>query len=572
MFTRAARDFDIDLSSSFIIGDRTVDIKAGIDTGCKTILVNTGYGGKDGKYNVTADYICNDLFDAANLIRNLEKNKIKCIILAGGRGERLRPLTDKVPKPMLLVDGKPILEWQIKLLRETGIRDIIICGHYLFDEIKKYFKDGGNFGVHIDYCYEESPLGTGGAIKNAERFLDSTFLVLYGDEMIDMNIKKFIEFHKKNGAKITMLLHETDHPQDSDLVSIDYDGRVLKLYRRPNTAIPSKLSKSSLYVIEPSVLNSMPEGVFDLDMDFIFKYIEDGNVYGYVTDEFIKDIGTMERLKMVDERIRAKSIKELKEKARIIRKHIIRMSAEAGSGHPGGSLSCADIITVLYFKKMNYDPKNPKWENRDRFVLSKGHAAPALYAALAEAGFFPVNELKNLRKIDSILQGHPSVITPGVEVCSGSLGQGLSVANGMALAGRIDKKDYHVYVLIGDGESQEGQIWEAAMTAAHYKLDNLTAILDRNGLQIDGKTEDIMGLEPLAEKWRSFGWDVIEIDGHSFEELINALDTKTKKPKMIIAYTIKGRGVSFMENNVDFHGKVPTPEETEKALQELGIE
>lgn len=261
---------------------------------------------------------------------------------------------------------------------------------------------------------------------------------------------------------------------------------------------------------------------------------------------------------------------DLEKKAKRIRRHIIEMIAEAGSGHPGGSLSAADIITVLFFNKMNYDSNNPKWEDRDRFVLSKGHAAPALYAALAEAGFFSTNELKNLRKINSILQGHPSVITPGVEICSGSLGQGLSVANGMALAAKIDKRGYHVYVLLGDGEVQEGQIWEAAMTAAHYKLNNLTAILDRNGLQIDGRTEDVMGLEPLTDKWRAFGWNVIEVNGHSFEELINAMNKESEKPKMIIAHTIKGKGVSFMENAVDFHGKAPTKEEAEKALRELG--
>jgi transketolase len=263
------------------------------------------------------------------------------------------------------------------------------------------------------------------------------------------------------------------------------------------------------------------------------------------------------------------SLDELKNKAKEIRKHIIKMIAEAGSGHPGGSLSATDIITALFFNKMNYDPGNPQWEDRDRFVLSKGHAAPALYAALAEAGFFPLNELKNLRKINSILQGHPSKITPGVEICSGSLGQGLSVANGMALAARIDKKEYHVYVLLGDGEVQEGQVWEAAMTAAHYKLGKLTAILDRNRLQIDGCTEDIMGLEPLADKWKSFGWEVIEVDGHDFGELINAMNMESKKPKMIIAHTIKGKGVSFMEHNVDFHGKAPSKEEAEKALREL---
>ena len=264
-----------------------------------------------------------------------------------------------------------------------------------------------------------------------------------------------------------------------------------------------------------------------------------------------------------------KCLPELENKAKKIRRHIIEMIAEVGSGHPGGSLSATDIITTLFFNMMRYNADNPEWEDRDRFVLSKGHAAPALYAALAEAGFFPINELKNLRKINSILQGHPSIITPGVEICSGSLGQGLSVANGMALAGKIDKKDYHVYVLLGDGEVQEGQIWEAAMSAAHYKLDNLTAILDRNELQIDGKTEDVMGLEPLTDKWRAFGWDVIEVNGHSFDELINAMNKKSKKPKMIIAHTIKGKGVSFMENNIDFHGKAPTKEEAEKALEEL---
>jgi len=265
-----------------------------------------------------------------------------------------------------------------------------------------------------------------------------------------------------------------------------------------------------------------------------------------------------------------KDFPELENKAKRIRRHIIKMIAEAGSGHPGGSLSATEIITVLFFNKMRYKADDPKWGDRDRFVLSKGHAAPALYAALAEAGFFSVDELKNLRKINSILQGHPSIITPGVEICSGSLGQGLSVANGMALAGKIDKKNYYVYVLLGDGEVQEGQIWEAAMTAAHYKLDNLTAVLDRNGLQIDGKTEDVMGLEPLADKWRAFGWDVVEVNGHSFEELINAMNKKSEKPKMIIARTIKGKGVSFMENNVDFHGKAPTKEEAEIALKELG--
>lgn len=571
MLLQAENDFDVDISSSFLIGDRTVDIKTGIDAGCRTILVKTGYAGHDKKYDVAADYVCKDLFDAATLIRTLEEShNMKAIILAGGAGERLRPLTDKIPKPMLMVDGKPILERQIELLRMNGIKNIVICGHYLFDAVKKYFGSGHAFGVDISYCDEAMPLGTGGAIKNAEGFIDSAFLVIYGDEIMDIDLEKFIKFHKSKGAEITLILHETDHPEDSDLVSIDENSRIVKLHKKPHDKINSRLSKSSAYVIEKSILNKMPGGRFDFDRDFILKYIENGNVYGYVTDEFIKDVGTLERLKMVSNKLRSESIETLKKKARIIRKHIIRMSTDAGSGHPGGSLSCADIIATLYFRKMQYNSDNPGWSERDRFILSKGHAAPALYAALAEAGFFPVTALKTLRKIDSILQGHPSVKTPGVEVCSGSLGQGLSIGNGMALAGKIDKKNYHVYVLIGDGEIQEGQIWEAAMTAAHYKLDNLTAIVDRNGLQIDGKTEDLMALEPLSDKWRAFGWDVIEADGHNFEELINALDKKNDKPKVIIANTIKGRGVSFMEHKAEFHGRVATPEEAECAMKELG--
>lgn len=256
-----------------------------------------------------------------------------------------------------------------------------------------------------------------------------------------------------------------------------------------------------------------------------------------------------------------------------IRMDIIRMLARAGSGHPGGSLSAADIVTALYFHHMRHDPKNPKWEERDRFVLSKGHACPVLYSALAESGYFPVLELDTLRKLGSSLQGHPAMqYLPGIEMSTGSLGQGLSAAVGMALAGRIDRKEWRVYCLVGDGESDEGQIWEAAMSAGHFKVDNLAAILDRNGLQIDGCTENVMRLSPVVEKWRSFGWNVIEIDGHNMEAILDALDlamTVKGKPTLILANTIKGKGVSFMENIADWHGKAPSKEQAEIALRDL---
>jgi len=263
----------------------------------------------------------------------------------------------------------------------------------------------------------------------------------------------------------------------------------------------------------------------------------------------------------------------LEEKARQIRKHIINMLKEAGSGHPGGSLSAADILSVLYFHEMKIDPENPHDAERDRFVLSKGHAAPVLYATLGEKGFFPKEDLLTLRKTGSKLQGHPDMRKiPGVEISTGSLGQGLSAANGMALAGKIDGASYRVYALIGDGECQEGQIWEAAMFAAHYKLDNVTAFLDHNGLQIDGRISDVMSPEPLDEKWRAFGWDVQVIDGHNISAIISALDHAREvkgKPSMIIAETVKGKGVSFMENVAGWHGVAPKPEEAEKALAEL---
>jgi len=267
-----------------------------------------------------------------------------------------------------------------------------------------------------------------------------------------------------------------------------------------------------------------------------------------------------------------KKINALKEKAREIRRLIIEMLAKAGSGHPGGSLSSTDIITVLYFHTLRHKAKDPDWSDRDRFHLSKGHCCPALYAALAENGYFDKRELLTLREFGSILQGHPDRRTPGIEVASGSLGQGLSVALGMSLAGKMDEKDYRVYCLLGDGEIQEGNIWEAAMAAAHYESDNLCAILDYNEVQIDGRVSEIMDLEPLREKWLAFGWHVIQIDGHNVEKIINAFEEAKSvkyKPTIIIAKTVKGKGVSFMENVVDFHGRAPNESERKKALEEL---
>lgn len=265
--------------------------------------------------------------------------------------------------------------------------------------------------------------------------------------------------------------------------------------------------------------------------------------------------------------------KKLEEKAKDIRRHVLQMTAGAGSGHPGGSLSCVEVIVSLYFHRLAHKPDNPDWEDRDRVVMCKGHAAPALYAALAESGYFPVEELKTLREFGSPLQGHPEMRRlKGVEVSTGSLGQGLSVATGVALAGKLDSKSYRIYAILGDGECDEGQVWEAAMAAAHYKLDNLTAIIDRNGLQIDGPTEKVMSLEPLSEKWRAFGWHVIEVEGHNFAQILDAFDEAESvkgRPTAIIGHIIKGKGISFMEWVAEFHGRPPTEEELKKALEEL---
>lgn len=266
------------------------------------------------------------------------------------------------------------------------------------------------------------------------------------------------------------------------------------------------------------------------------------------------------------------SIQELETKAKETRRLIIQMLAKAGSGHPGGSLSATDLITALYFNVLRFNSQDPMWPDRDRFHMSKGHCCPLWYAILAQVGYFSQEKLFTLRQLGSILQGHPDCKTPGVESASGSLGQGLSVVLGMSLAAKIDKKDYRIYCLLGDGELQEGSVWEAAMACGHFACDNICAILDSNGCQIDGRCEDVMGLEPLAAKWESFGWHVIEINGHDMTQILAAYEqakTLKNKPTIIIARTIKGKGVSFMEGVVSFHGKAPTPEEAQKALKEL---
>ncbi|MDR2846623.1 MAG: transketolase [Candidatus Methanoplasma sp.] len=267
------------------------------------------------------------------------------------------------------------------------------------------------------------------------------------------------------------------------------------------------------------------------------------------------------------------SIEELRKKANILRQDVIRMTAEAGSGHPGGSLSSADLFAVLYFCVLNHRPSDPSWEDRDRFILSKGHVAPILYSALAESGYFPVEELLTLRKLGSRLQGHPvRGKVPGVEMSTGSLGQGLSMASGIALAAKMDGKKHRVFCLLGDGELQSGQNWEAAMFARHYRLNNLTAFVDRNRLQINGDTEKNMSLDPLPEKWKAFGWNVIIVDGHDVGQLVAACEKSGRSevnPTVIIMNTVKGKGVSFMENNPEFHGKTSKGDETERALKEL---
>ena len=266
-------------------------------------------------------------------------------------------------------------------------------------------------------------------------------------------------------------------------------------------------------------------------------------------------------------------VRQVQEKARAIRRHILMMTHAAQSGHPGGSLSATDLVASLYFHELRVDPQRPDWPDRDRFILSKGHACPAQYGALAERGFFPVEELLTFRKLNSRLQGHPELgTTPGLEACAGAEGQGLSVGIGMALAARLQGRDWRVYVIVGDGENDVGETWEAAMAAPNLKLDNLVVLIDRNGIQQEGRTEDIMPLEPLADKWRAFGWHVLEIDGHDVREVLEALAAARAvkgRPVCILARTVKGKGVSFMENVIKYHGAATTDEELSRALAEL---
>jgi transketolase len=264
----------------------------------------------------------------------------------------------------------------------------------------------------------------------------------------------------------------------------------------------------------------------------------------------------------------------LEEKARVLRRAVVRTLHKSQSGHTGGSLSAIDMITALYFHKLRHDPNDPSWLGRDRFVLSKGHAAPALYVSLAEAGYFPKEDLMMLRRLGSHLQGHPdSKVTPGVDVCTGSLGQGLSMANGMALGFKLNKVENRVYALLGDGELQEGQVWEAAMAAAHYNLDNLCIFVDANNLQIDGDVAKVMNVAPITDKFIAFGWHVLDIDGHDINAICSALDEAEMvkgRPTAIIARTVKGKGVSFFENKASYHGVAPSDEELPKALDCLG--
>lgn len=270
---------------------------------------------------------------------------------------------------------------------------------------------------------------------------------------------------------------------------------------------------------------------------------------------------------------RQELIKRLQAQAKIVRIELLKMIYRANSGHPGGSLSAADVVTALYYYAMRVDPKNPRWDDRDRFILSKGHACPVLYTVLGLMGFYPKEDMVRLRQLGSPLQGHPDMkVLPGLDATTGSLGQGLSIGVGLALGAKLRQRDYRTYVLLGDGETDEGQVWEAAMAASKYKLDNLCAIVDQNGLQNDGPTDEIMPLGSLADKWKAFGWHVLEIDGHDMYQITEALDTVktvTQQPSVILARTVKGKGVSFMENMVKWHSGAPTSEQLEQALCEI---
>ncbi len=298
LLEKARKRFGIDFASSYFVGDRTVDVQCGRNIGSTTIMVETGYAGGDGKFPAEPDYKCKDLLSAAELIGNLECSN--AVILAGGRGERLRPLTDALPKPMLPVAGKPVLQHQIELLESHGVRNIIVCGHYLFGKIRDYFGNGAKFGVNISYVNEKEPLGTGGAIKNVERLVKNRFVVLYGDEMLDVSIHKLMKFHSANKSVATIVLHETTHPEDSDLVVIDKKSVIRKLIPKPHGRVRTNLSKSALYVFEPVVFRFLPQkGGFEVSMQSMIKT---KRVFGYVTNEYIKDMGTLERYEDVRKR------------------------------------------------------------------------------------------------------------------------------------------------------------------------------------------------------------------------------------------------------------------------------
>ena len=286
-----------------------------------------------------------------------------------------------------------------------------------------------------------------------------------------------------------------------------------------------------------------------------------------------RETGTERTIGLTNCYVTEKDVERLEEQAVQLRRDIVEMIHAAKAGHPGGSLSAVDMITALYFHVMRIDPQNPRWEDRDRFVLSKGHACPALYAALARRGFFDPKHLTTLRQYHSILQGHPDMNkTPGIDISSGSLGNGLAIGVGMAMSGRLHHQDYMTYVMLGDGEVQEGMVWEAAMAAHHHDLGNLVAIVDCNGVQINGWVNEIMTVEPLADKWRAFGWNVVEVNGHNMKDLLTVLHTaKTMRhPTVILMRTVKGRGVSFMEDDCKWHGNSPSDEELVQAILEIG--
>ena len=286
-----------------------------------------------------------------------------------------------------------------------------------------------------------------------------------------------------------------------------------------------------------------------------------------------RETGTERTIGLTNFYFTEKDVERLEEQAVQLRRDIVEMIHAAKAGHPGGSLSAVDMITALYFHVMRIDPQNPRWEDRDRFVLSKGHACPALYAALARRGFFDPKHLTTLRQYHSILQGHPDMNkTPGIDISSGSLGNGLAIGVGMAMSGRLHHQDYMTYVMLGDGEVQEGMVWEAAMAAHHHDLGNLVAIVDCNGVQINGWVNEVMTVEPLADKWRAFGWNVVEVNGHNMKDLLTVLHTaKTMRhPTVILMRTVKGRGVSFMEDDCKWHGNSPSDEELVQAILEIG--